>query len=249
MTYCVALKLDEGLVCLSDTRTNSGIDSVNRYKKTFTWEAQDRAIVMMSAGNLSITQGVIDQIERNLRQAEQDGGKTLTPLNAPSLFPLAEMAGLKMRELVELHGPSMDKEGVSSGATMLVGGQIEGEPLRLFEVYSAGNFIECGADTPYFQIGEAKYGKPVIDFTVTHETGLAEAVRTALVSMSSTLHSNLSVGMPLDLSVIRTDAHRFAARRRIVETDETWQAINQGWADALRGALKALPSTEAWLEG
>lgn len=249
MTYCVALKLDEGLVCLSDTRTNSGIDSVNRYKKMFTWEGPGRAVVMMSAGNLSITQGVIDQIERDVRQAEQDGGKTQTPLNAPSLFPLAEMAGLKMRELVELHGPSMDKEGVSSGATMLVGGQIDGEPMRLFEVYSAGNFIECGPDTPYFLIGEGKYGKPVIDYTVTHETGLAEGIRTALVSMSSTIHSNLSVGMPLDLSVIRAGAHRFETRRRIEETDETYAAISQGWADALRVALKELPSTAGWIEG
>ena len=248
MTYCVALKLDEGLVCLSDTRTNSGIDSINRYKKTFRWEGPGRAVVMMSAGNLSITQGVIDQIERDIRQAEEDGGKTLTPLNAPSLFPLAEMAGLKMRELVELHGPSMDKEGVPSGATMLVGGQIEGEPVRLFEVYSAGNFIEGGPDTPYFQIGEAKYGKPVVDYTVTRRTSLAEGVRTALVSMSSTIHSNLSVGLPLDLSVIRDGEYRFATKRRIEETDETYAAISQGWGEALRGAMKSLPDVSGWLE-
>ena len=249
MTYCVALKLDDGLVCLSDTRTNSGIDSVNRYKKSFVWEGPGRAVVMMSAGNLSITQGVIDQIERNIRQAEQDGGQTQTPLNAPSLFPVAEMAGLKMRELVELHGPSMDKEGVPSGATMLVGGQIEGEPLRLFEVYSAGNFIECGADTPYFQIGEAKYGKPVIDYTVTHETPLADGVRAALVSMASTVRSNLSVGTPLDLTVIAKDAHRVATHRRIKEDDPVWEAIAEGWPKAMASALRDLPSGSDWLQG
>lgn len=249
MTYCVALKLDEGLVCLSDTRTNAGIDNVSRYKKTFTWEGPDRAICLMSAGNLSITQGVIDQLETAVAVGDDpDADAThATVMNVPTLFRLAEIVGAKMHALIEQHAAAMEKDGASSGASIIVAGQIAGEPPRLFLVYSAGNFIECGSDTPYFQIGEAKYGKPVIDYTVRHDTDLTDGVRTALVSMASTVRSNLSVAAPLDLSVIRADEHRFALRRRINEDDSLWRAIAEGWPEAMEEALHRLPSVEGWL--
>lgn len=248
MTYCVALKLDEGIVCLSDTRTNAGVDNISRYKKTFSWEGPDRAVVMMSAGNLSITQGVIDQLETAIG-AGGDVGPTgeQTVLTVPTLFRLAEIVGAKMRALIDQYGPAMEKDGASSGASIIVAGQIEGEDPRLFLVYSAGNFIECEADTPYFQIGETKYGKPIIERTITKDTPLTEGVRTALVSMDLTVRSNLSVGLPLDLTVIEAGTHRIKASRRIDEHDETYQAISEGWADALRHALTGLPSVEGWL--
>ena len=157
MTYCVALKLDEGLVCVSDTRTNAGIDDVARYRKMFTWESPDRAVVLMTAGNLSITQGVIDRLEHAVRAADRgevftddlgviQNGETV--LTVPNLFRLAQIVGLMMRELVDRHRAPMEKDGAAAGASILVGGQIAGEAPRLFLVYSAGNFIECGEDTP-----------------------------------------------------------------------------------------------------
>ena len=248
MTYCVALKLDEGLVCLSDTRTNAGIDNVSRYKKTFLWEADDRAVVLMTAGNLSVTQGVIDQLETAIGATGGDGeGDPETVLTVPTLFRLAEIVGQKMHAMIEQYGPAMEKDGASSGASIIVAGQIGAEPQRCFLVYSAGNFIECEADTPYYQIGETKYGKPVIERTITHETPLAEGVRTALVSMDLTVRSNLSVGLPLDLTIIEAGSRRVISRR-IDQDDETYAAISDGWADALRQALAGLPSVEAWLD-
>ena len=247
MTYCVALKLDEGLVCLSDTRTNAGIDNVSRYKKTFLWEADDRAVVLMTAGNLSVTQGVIDQLETAIGAMGEEGSDPETVLTVPTLFRLAEIVGQKMHAMIEQYGPAMEKDGASSGASIIVAGQIGAEPQRCFLVYSAGNFIECEADTPYYQIGETKYGKPVIERTITHETPLAEGVRTALVSMDLTVRSNLSVGLPLDLTIIEAGSRRVISRR-IDSDDETYAAISDGWADALRQALAGLPSVEAWLD-
>jgi putative proteasome-type protease len=248
MTYCVAFKLDDGLVCLSDTRTNAGVDNVSRYRKTFVWEGHDRAVVLMSAGNLSITQGVVDQLERAVAAAGAETGQSEeTVLTVPTLSRLAEIVGEKMRALIERHGQAMEKENIQSGASIILGGQIKGEPPRLFLVYSAGNFIECGQDTPYFQIGETKYGKPIIERTVRHDMSLEEGVRTALVSMDLTVRSNLSVGLPLDLTVIGTDTHRIKARHRIDERDAVYSAISAGWADALKTALAGLPGVKGWL--
>ena len=246
MTYCVALKLDEGLVCLSDTRTNAGIDNVSRYRKTFLWEDDDRAIVLMTAGNLSVTQAVIDQLQTAIGAAGEEEMDPETVLTVPTLYRLAEIVGQKMHAMIEQYGPAMEKDGASSGASIIVAGQIGAEPQRCFLVYSAGNFIECDTDTPYYQIGETKYGKPIIERTVTHDTSLAEGVRTALVSMDLTVRSNLSVGLPLDLTVIRADT-REVISRRIDADDETYAAISEGWADALRQALTGLPNVEGWL--
>ena len=244
MTYCVALNLSEGIVCLSDTRTNAGVDNISRYKKTFTWEADDRAVVLMSAGNLSVTQGVIDHLQTAIGA---DDASTETVLTVPTLFRLAEIVGAKMRELIDQYGPAMEKDGASSGASIIVAGQVGAEPPRVFLVYSAGNFIECEPDTPYVQIGEAKYGKPIIERTITRDTPLAEGVRTALVSMDLTVRSNLSVGLPLDLTVVKAGTHEVHGPRRIDQDDETYAKISAGWADALREALSGLPSVDHWL--
>ncbi|MEL6365419.1 MAG: peptidase [Pseudomonadota bacterium] len=255
MTYCLVLKLDEGLVCLSDTRTNAGLDDISRYRKMFTWTGDDRAVALMSAGNLSITQGVVDRLDQAVKAAERgeayqddlgvDEGETV--LSVPTLFRLAQIIGLKMRALTNRHREPIEREGAAAGASIILAGQTRGAEPRAFLIYSAGNFIECSADTPYFQIGETKYGKPIIDRTIRPETALADGVKTALVSMDSTIRSNLSVGLPLDLAVLPTDALRFRTLRRIEEGDPVYSAIADGWSGALGAALSALPDVGEWM--
>ena len=248
MTYCVALKLEEGLVFLSDTRTNAGIDDVSRYRKMFTWEVPgERAIVVMTAGNLSITQGVITRLSAAIEQEAPDQ-ESETVLSAPNLFRLAQIIGLMMRDLVGRHGDAIAKEGASSGASIILGGQIKGQPPRLFLIYSAGNFIECGDDTPFLQLGEIKYGKPILDRTITTGTSLSEGVQTALVSMDSSVRSNLSVGAPFDLVVVERDAMQLGVTQRIDDTDTTYRAISDGWSEALAKAIRELPDVDQWFE-
>lgn len=249
MTYCVALKLDEGLVFLSDTRTNAGVDDVSRYKKMFTWDVPgERVIVLMTAGNLSITQGVITRLNMAI-EAASGGEEVENLLSVPDLFRAAQVTGLLMRDLVGKHGEAIEKEGASSGASIILGGQIKGQPPRLFLIYSAGNFIECGEDTPFLQIGENKYGKPILDRTITRESSLDEGVRTVLVSMDSSVRSNLSVGPPFDLAVLGADVFHMGVQRRVEESDPTFRSISDGWSAALSRAINDLPRTDLWFGG
>ncbi|QPH53550.1 peptidase [Pontivivens ytuae] len=235
MTYCVALKLKDGIICLSDTRTNAGVDNISKYKKMFTWEQPgDRVICMMTAGNLAITQAVISLLDENIERAE-DGIETL--YTAPTMFRVAEIVGDAMRIVMGRYGPGLSSAGESSASSIVVAGQRAGGAMRLFQVYSAGNFIEATEDTPYFQIGEHKYGKPILDRVITEETPLNMGVTAALLSMDSTLRSNLSVGMPLDLAVMRKDGIGFEQLRRIEEGDETFSQLSEAWSAALRGAF------------
>lgn len=235
MTYCVAIKLDAGLVFLSDTRTNAGLDNIAKFKKMFTWEIPgERCITMMTAGNLAITQAVISLLQENIDHPE-NGFETV--LSAPSMFRIAELVGDAMRVVQGRYGPGLAQSGESTVSSILVGGQRAGGAHRLFHVYTAGNFIEATPETPYFQIGEHKYGKPIIDRVVTPETSLEVSVTAALLSMDSTLRSNLSVGMPLDLSVIERDRYEFAQNRRIEEYDIQFQKLSTGWSEALKRAF------------
>ncbi len=235
MTYCVALKLKDGIICLSDTRTNAGVDNISKYKKMFTWEQPgDRVICMMTAGNLAITQAVISLLDENIERAE-DGIETL--YTAPTMFRVAEIVGDAMRIVMGRYGPGLTAAGESSASSIVVAGQRAGGAMRLFQVYSAGNFIEATEDTPYFQIGEHKYGKPILDRVITGESPLNMGVTAALLSMDSTLRSNLSVGMPLDLAVMRRDGIGFEQLRRIEEGDETFSQLSEAWSGALRGAF------------
>ena len=244
MTYCMALNVNEGLVMLSDTRTNAGVDNISRFRKMFTWEVPgERAICMMTAGNLALTQGVISLIDENIERAEADEGIE-SILNAPSMYRIAEIVGGHMREMQSRHRSTLREQGADADATMLLAGQRTGGKHRLFMVYSAGNFIESTEDTPYFQIGEHKYGKPILDRVITPETPLSRAVKAAFVSMDSTLRSNLSVGMPLDLSVIRAGDLRFCVQRRIDPDDEQFSQVSRMWSDALRYAFSSLPDIE-----
>jgi len=238
MTYCVALKLHEGLVFLSDTRTNAGVDNVSKVKKLFTWQAPgDRAIAMMTAGNLGITQAVISELNEDLDRPPQGGHNLFT---AESMFDVAQLVGDKMRMVQQRYADGLAARGVDSGASIIVGGQRRGGPPRLFLVYSAGNFIEAVDDSPYFQIGEHKYGKPIIDRVITPETHMQDGIICALLSMDSTIRSNLTVGMPLDLAVLRADALEFEQRRRIEDDDQTFREFSERWSQELRDAFAVM---------
>jgi putative proteasome-type protease len=245
MTYCLALNVKAGLVMLADTRTNAGVDNVSRFRKMFTWEVPgERAICLMTAGNLSMTQGVITRLDKAIERAATDANVE-TILNAPSMFRVAQIVGEQLHDVQDRHREALIEQGAGADATILVAGQRKRGRPRLFMIYSAGNFIESTEDTPYLQIGEHKYGKPILDRVITPDTPLRRALKASFVSMDSTLRSNLSVGMPLDLAAIRTDEYRFAIRRRIEPDDEEFSKISHMWSDALRKAFASIPEIGA----
>ncbi|HKK36647.1 MAG TPA: peptidase [Paracoccaceae bacterium] len=241
MTYCVGLRLDAGLVMLADTRTNAGLDNISRFAKMSHWEAPgERALVLMSAGNLSITQGVVTRLSVACERAAA-GEETESILTCPSMFRAAQLVGDAMAGEQRRYRSRLEAQGEAADATLILGGQRAGGAPRLFLVYSAGNFIEATADTPFFQIGEHKYGKPILDRVITPATPIPTALKAAFVSMDSTLRSNLSVGLPLDLAVIRAGEMRLAARRRIEADDPDFSAISTAWSEALREAFSEVP--------
>ncbi|MEY4500806.1 MAG: hypothetical protein RIS52_696 [Pseudomonadota bacterium] len=243
MTYCVAVKISAGLVLLADTRTNAGLDNISRFSKMFTFEAPgERVIAMMTAGNLSITQGVMSRLRRNIQKAEQEGEDIETVLSAKTLFRVAELVGDEMCHMQDQYREEVAAQGVSTDSSILIAGQRAGGKLRLFLVYSAGNFIEATRDTPFFQIGEHKYGKPILDRVITPEATIEDAIKASCVSMDSTMKSNLSVGMPLDLVVIEKDKLAFSYQRRIDADDVGFAAIARNWSQLLRTGFEALPA-------
>ncbi|MEX2617414.1 MAG: peptidase [Alphaproteobacteria bacterium] len=240
MTYCVGLTISEGLVFLSDTRTNAGLDDIARFRKTFNWAVDnERAITIVCAGNLSITQGVITRINQAIQRAQTEDVECI--LNVENMYRVAELVSDTMRVVQGRYRDALRAQGVPSGASMIVGGQRRGGRHRLFHVYSAGNFIEATAETPYFQLGEHKYGKPILDRVLTIETPLKDALKAVLVSMDSTLRSNLSVGMPLDLTIIRKDTFEFGMQRRIETGDPDFATISVRWSQALKESFSTLP--------
>ena len=239
MTYCVGLLVDTGLVMLSDSRTNAGVDQINTFRKMSTFQhTSDRVLVLMSAGNLAISQAVV-----NLLQERPEGSVERTPIyQASNMFNAARVVGDALREIHERDGESLKEQGHEFNGTFILGGQIKGEEPRLFHVYSAGNFIESSLDTPYFQIGESKYGKPIIDRVITRSSSLAQAAKCALVSMDSTIRSNLSVGPPLDLAIIRRDEFRLATHISIDMDNEYFRMIRTRWGFALKEVFSELPN-------
>ena len=240
MTYCVAIKLKAGLVFLSDSRTNAGLDQISTFRKMIVYERQgDRFMVLLSAGNLSISQSV-----REILQVEQlpdrDGGEPVTIWNARSMFDAARVLGSAIRRVHERDAASLKQAGVEFNVSLIFGGQIRGEGMRLFQVYSAGNFIEATPETPYFQVGESKYGKPVLDRVITPDTPLDEAAKCALVSMDSTLKSNLSVGLPLDMVVYEAD--RFQTERVVCidEHNPYFRMLHNNWGQKLREVFDSI---------
>jgi putative proteasome-type protease len=240
MTYCVAIKLNAGLVFLSDSRTNAGLDQISTFRKMIIYEKPgDRFMVLLSAGNLSISQSV-----REILQVEQlkdpDGGPHITIWNAKSMFDAARVLGAAIRRVHDRDAEDLKHAGVDFNVSLIFGGQIAGEGMRLFQVYSAGNFIEATCETPYFQVGESKYGKPVLDRVITPETPLEEASKCALVSMDSTLKSNLSVGLPLDMVVYEVNALQSDKVVCIDHENPYFRMLHNNWGKKLREVFDSI---------
>ena len=240
MTYCVGVRLNAGLVFLSDSRTNAGLDAISTFRKMMIYEQPgERFMVMLSAGNLSISQSI-----REVLQVEKipgaEGEEPITIWNARSMFDATRVLGSAVRRVYQQDGPSLKAAGVDFNASMIFGGQIKGEAMRLFLVYSAGNFIEATRETCFFQVGESKYGKPILDRVLTPTTQLDEAAKCALVSMDSTLKSNLSVGLPLDLLVYREG--RFASDEHVCidEHNPYFRMIRETWGQRLREVFEGI---------
>lgn len=240
MTYCVAMSLEAGLLFASDSRTNAGLDHVSTFSKMSIIERPgERVIVLLNSGNLATTQTVVSK----LGKLNTQGDTSL--LTVDSMFDAARLVGEVLRGVIRTHTSGGEEQSsVDFSAMFLVGGQIAGEAPRLFLVYPQGNCIETSADTPFFQIGESKYGKPIIDRVVKPETALDEALKCALVSFDSTMRSNLSVGLPIDLAMVRRDALAVSFRHRIDSSDAYFGALRNGWSQGLRRVFNELPAPE-----
>ena len=243
MTYCVAMSLHEGMLFASDSRTNAGVDNVSTFSKMNVFEVPEgphqRCIVAVNAGNLATTQGVVSQL---MRKASQATGEEKHILNLPSMFDVAEHFGQMMKATIShVEENQLSQSAVDFTCTFLVGGQIRGEAPRLFLIYPQGNFIEATSDTPYFQIGESKYGKPIIDRVIGRSTELADATKCVLVSFDSTMRSNLSVGMPIDLICYERDSLVVRQRRRFVDGDIYFTALSNEWSEGTREVFRHLP--------
>jgi putative proteasome-type protease len=240
MTYCVGMVLDAGLVLMSDTRTNSGVDNISVFRKMFHWSVPgERILTLMTAGNLATTQAVISKLEERTKKPEE---RSVSLLEAPTMFNVATDIGEILRETIEARQQANAGNGKERfTATLILAGQIKGMEPRLFLIYPEGNFIEASFDTPFFQIGETKYGRPIIMRAYDRAMSFEEAVKLLMVSFDSTLKVNLSVGMPLDLMVIERDRFEPAHERRIAPDDPYFSLVSNGWGDALRSAFQSLP--------
>jgi putative proteasome-type protease len=241
MTYCVGILLDAGLVFLSDSRTNAGVDQISTFRKVSVFEQPgERVMVLLAAGNLAISQALVNVLH------ERERGEGVTIWNAPNMYDAALAVGEVLREIHKRDGASLKDHNIEFNASLVFGGQIGAESPRLFCIYAAGNFIEATADTPYFQIGESKYGKPIIDRVVSRSTSLAQAAKCALISMDSTIRSNLSVGLPLDLLSLRRDELQVHSHVSIDENHAYFKMIRTRWSESLRHAFHELPDPE-WI--
>ncbi len=233
MTYCVGLLLNEGMVLLSDTRTNAGLDNIATYRKMFVFEAPgERVITILTAGSLSVTQTTIARLKEAID--DLDATEATSIMKAPTMLKVAEMVGNALAAVRRDIDEKLAMMNQGASASMIVAGQRRGGDMRMFLIYPEGNFIEATEDTPFLQIGEHKYGKPILDRVVKPTTSLADAQKAVLLSMDSTLRSNLSVGMPLDLMTIEKDQCRVGTRRRIEAGDPEFKAMSEAWSKALR---------------
>ncbi len=239
MTYCVGLKLNRGLVFMSDTRTNAGLDNISTYRKMFTWvDESETVITLLTAGNLATTQSVVSLIDERNRAPSERGPAIL---QLPSMFQVAKYVGNTLKEVIAQHAEEGQRAESYFNATMIVGGQVKGSEPRLFLIYPEGNFIEAGEDTPFLQIGEFKYGRPILVRAFDPAMSFEAAVKLLLVSFDSTIKANLSVGLPLDLQVYEKDSLRKGLQRRIRGNDAYFQTVSHGWGDALKQAFDSLP--------
>ena len=243
MTYCVGILLDEGVVLASDSRTNAGIDRVSTFRKMFTFEKSgERFFALLTAGNLSLTQGVISLLGEwlNNENPEQD------LFAVTSMFGAARVVGSALREIHKIDAGYLQQREVDFTGSFILAGQLKGGQLRLFLVYDAGNFIEAMGDTTYFQIGEVKYGKPILDRIIQRDTSLTDAAKCALISFDSTMRSNVSVGPPLDLLIYRRNSLKRDFMTRLEDDDPYLQAIRDGWGGAIHKAFHAISHDPGW---
>ena len=240
MTYCVGILLKDGLVMISDTRTNAGIDNIATFRKLQMFETPgERCIAIASSGNLSITQSVMSLLHEGVPGQNGDEPETLN--NVPTMFQAAQLVGRAVREIYRTDAAAMEEHHTRFDIAMLLGGQIKDRRLRLFMIYAAGNFIEATMDTPFLQIGEHKYGKPILDRAVGYNADLYDALKIGLISVDSTMRSNLAVGLPLDIMVLRRDALRAELNHRIEQGDPYFEDLRHRWSEALRATHQAIP--------
>ncbi len=240
MTYCCGILVRDGLVMIADTRTNAGLDNISTFRKLHVFQKPgERVMILASAGNLSITQSVIGFLQEGVLNPET--GESESIMNAPSMFQAAQRVGRAIREVRRIYGPGLEEDGVKFEASFLFGGQIKGRALRLFMVYAAGNYIECTVDTPYLQIGEHKYGKPILDRAIKFDTPLNDALKIGLVSMDSTMRSNLGVGMPIDIAVTPRGDPILQTHYRIEPGEPYFHDLRERWSAALRKAHMDIP--------
>ncbi|MEO0328681.1 MAG: proteasome-type protease [Pseudomonadota bacterium] len=239
MTYCVGLRLGTGLVFMSDTRTNAGVDNISVFRKMFTWTVEgERHITLMTAGNLATTQSVISMLAERTKVLED---RSPSILEAPTMFQVARLVGQMLKESVQSNSTGEQEADSSFNATIIVGGQIKGGEPQLYLVYPEGNFLEASEDTPFFQIGETKYGKPIIVRAYEPNMSIEDAIKLLMVSFDSTIKANLSVGLPLDLNIYYSDALDSGVMRRIKADDPYFRTISSAWGDALKSAFQSLP--------
>lgn len=243
MTYCVGILVRDGLVFVADTRTNAGLDNVATFRKLTLYETPgERVIGLATAGNLAAGQAVVSLLGEGL--GPEASGEPETLWTTPSMFSAAQLVGRAVREVYRIDGPSLEQQSGGFDVTILVGGQVAGGEVRLFMIYAAGNFIEATEDTPYFQIGEVKYGKPVIDRVITPDTELLEAAKCALISFDSTMRSNISVGPPIDLVIARRDEQKVSMRKRLEEHDPYFQKLRRYWGRGLQRTFRGAPGPD-----
>jgi putative proteasome-type protease len=237
--------LDQGMIFASDSRTNAGVDNIAKFCKMTVFERRgDRVIVLLSSGNLAGTQAVIGVLNQRCVAAEVAPAAATSLWSARTMFDVVRLVADAMRDIERRDGEYLQENEVGFNASFIVGGQISGEPPRLFRIYSEGNFIEAGVDTPYFQTGETKYGKPIIDRVLTRLTPLADATKCVLVSFDSTMRSNLSVGMPIDLICYERDSLEVQKRRRFDDGDAYFTALSHEWGEGTRQVFRQLPELQ-----
>lgn len=238
MTYAVAFLLESGLVFAADSRTNAGVDDVSTHRKLTVFEKPgERLMTLLASGNLALTQAILER----LRQGNRKKKGVANLMNAPDMFAAAQVVGEAVRDVHRHDSAALREHHEEFRVGLIFGGQIKGGPMRLFMIYAAGNFIEASPDSPYFQIGENKYGKPIIDRTITHRSSMKEVAKCLLLSFDSTMRSNISVGLPIDLLCYRKDSYKRGFTARINETDSYFQSVRAYWSDALRFAFQEMP--------
>ena len=243
MTYCVGVLLTDGIVLASDSRTHAGVDNFAMFCKMTIFERPgDRAIVLLSSGNLAATQAVVSVLKQR-GQAQGDDAASIW--NARTMFDVAVMVSDAVREIERRDAKHVATSATPFNASFIIGGQIKGEPLRLFRTFAEGNFIEASAETPFFQTGEAKYGKPIIDRVITPATNLSVAMKCVLVSFDSTMRSNLSVGMPIDLVCCERDSFKLNRRQRFEPGDAYFKSLSKAWSEGVRDVFRRLPDVPA----